>query len=378
MIYLDNAATTHYKPPEVVSTALECMTTNCFSANRSGHRGAMSVSKKVFDTRTNVAELVNASSSENVVFGLNCTHALNMGILGSVRRNGHIITTANEHNSIIRPLMELRKRGVVELTLLTPDTNGLISVEQVSKAIKNNTYMVVLGHVNNVTGVTQDIENIGRLLQPYHILFLVDGAQSIGYIPIDMQKQCISILCFPAHKGLHGLQGCGVMCFDNQFKPQSIMYGGTGSDSTNLYQPTTAPEGLEVGTLNAPGVVSLSSAIDWWIKTRRDNLPNIDNMQKLVHAQIAQIDKCRVYSVINHSGIVSFEIDGVDSQTVSQLLDDNYDIATRSGLHCAPLTHKHLLTDKLGLTRISLSGENTMQECYTLLNAIEKIAKESN
>lgn len=374
MIYLDNAATTRYKPKRVIQAAVNCMTETSFNFNRSGHAGANALAARIALVRQKVVNFVNADSPSNVVFCNNCTHALNIAILGRVKRGGHVISSVNEHNSVLRPLCELARRGIVELTLITPKGNS-IGADEVAEHIRKNTYMVVLQYVSNVTGQTNDIESIGLMLKKRNIDFLVDAAQAVGYLPLDMRAQGITHLAFPCHKGLHGLQGSGILVFDGNRRPSPIMYGGTGSDSANLSQPDFSPDCFEVGTLNAPAFVALGEAIDWFDETKHVNLPQIMILQNFLQEQLNSVKDVKVYSVRNASGIVSFSVGGFESGEVGDLLSAEYDIATRCGLHCAPLIHKRLGTEHGGLIRVSFSGENTKNDCFALLTAIERITK---
>ncbi|MEG1528624.1 MAG: aminotransferase class V-fold PLP-dependent enzyme [Clostridia bacterium] len=374
MIYFDNAATTRYKSPEVIKSALDCIN-NSYNANRGNSSGVNELMAQIFATRQKIARLVNAKQEDCVAFTKNCTEALNIAILGSVKRNGHIIASVTEHNSVIRPIMELVKRGIVQATFVQPDEQGDITTDIIKQAIKPNTYMAVFSHVSNVTGKKQDIETIGKFLFSYGVTFVADCAQSMGYLPIDMEKYHIDMLAFPSHKGLHGLQGSGALVFKPEQMPSPIMYGGTGSDSANIYQPNFSPDCFESGTLNAPSILGLSTAVDWWLQTRKDNLPKIVQLQKLLKEQLEQLPTCKVYSPFNASGIVAFELENYDSDELGEILSSQ-GIVTRSGLHCAPLMHKHLQTQKKGLVRVSLSGENTVEECFTLISLLDKLANQ--
>lgn len=371
MIYFDNAATTFFKPKEVINAVTDCLERRSFNANRG--TGSKNLELDVLSAREKLAAFVGAKS-RNVVFCAGCTAALNIAILGGCKKGGHVVTTLIEHNSVLRPLKELERKGIISLTFLPPGENGIISPESVLKAVRQNTYMVVLTHVSNVTGYTQDLAAIGGALFPYKICFVVDGAQSVGYLPVNMEEMKISMLCLPAHKGLHAVQGLGALCFDENFAPQPITFGGTGSDSANLFQPQYFPDRLESGTQNAPGIMALSAAIDWWESGKDARLANIAAMQEYLQAELQKIDKVKVYSVPNKSGIVSFAVGERDSNEIGDILLEEYGIATRSGLHCAPLMHYHLGTLKNGLVRASLSGENTFDECAAFLEAVKKIA----
>lgn len=374
MIYLDNAATTAFKPPEVKSCINQYLSDGCFSFNRSNYSQSVQLSNQIYDTRVKVAAFVNCKNSLNVVFSQNCTTALNNAILGRIKEGGHVITTVCEHNSVLRPLFEAYNKKIIELTVIKCDENGFISTDTIKKHLRPTTCLVVVNHVSNVTGYTQNLEEIGKFLAPYDLDFVVDAAQSIGYIPIDMQKCNIDLLAFPAHKGLHSVTGCGVLCFNDNCVPRPIIFGGTGVDSGSLLQPTYSPEGLESGTQNAMAILALSAAISWSIETQKNRLPKIQKLQSLLQQALSQMEGVRVYSVPNGSGIVSFEILDVDSGSTGDYLSEK-GFALRTGLHCAPLIHKHLGTFERGLVRASVSAENSEEECYKFIKSVGTLVK---
>lgn len=375
MIYLDNAATTGYKPPQVINAVTDALQNLCANPGRSGHKLSVKAMMTAMKTRQAVCDFVNGYSPDKVVFSQNCTTALNLAIIGSITRGCHVISSLCEHNSILRPLFELQKRKLIDVTLLVPDRQNKISPADVQNAIRKNTTMIVLGHISNVTASKQDITSIGKIAKQHNLLFIVDGAQSVGYTRIDMQEQNVDMLAFPAHKGLHGPMGLGCLCFGDKM-PKPIVYGGTGTDSHMLTQPTTCPEGYESGTINLPAIAGLFEGIKW----HEQNDP-VDSQKRQVFAKMIfdglnAIKGIKVLSTPDfESGIVSFEFDNINSLAASDLLDEKFDVATRAGLHCAPLVHKHLGTDKNGLVRASVSAQNTKQEIFAFLNGVEQIAK---
>jgi len=376
LIYFDNCATSFFKPKEAINGMYECVTKLSVNPNRSFNALTRELSDKIFETRQLVKELVNLDNPNNVVFGLNCTEALNLAIFGSInKKNCHVITTVLEHNSVLRPLYLLQKSGYIQLTVLTPDKNMKIRATDVTNALLPNTAMVILSHVSNVVGATQELSEIGKICYNNGILFVVDASQSIGYLPIDTKNMHINLLAFPAHKGLHGIAGCGVLCFDNNSIPHPIKFGGTGTDSHLLSQPNLSPDGLESGTLNSPSILALRGALMWRKDNAKEFLDNMQLVHTLLYEGLKEIPKIKIKSVKNHSGIVTFDVYGKDSQQVCDVLANEYDIATRGGLHCAPLCHKFLGTDKTGLIRASVSGDNTTQQAFDFIDAIKQIVK---
>ncbi len=375
MIYFDNAATTFFKPPQVIDCVLDSLK-NPANANRGGHSLSVAATAKITEVRNKVARMVNLSDPLNVAFSQNCTSALNLAILGSVKRRGfHVITSVHEHNSVLRPLFELRQRGIISLSVLAPDRENRLTAQAVQNAFNKDTRLVVLSHVSNVVGFVNDVASIGDLCRRAGVTFIVDAAQSAGYTEIDMQRMKIDLLAFPAHKGLHGIQGCGCLCFNEESKPKPIIFGGTGTQSNLLLQPKDSPECFEAGTLNTPAILALGAAIDWHAENEKNNHAQIELVANTVKEGLKEIPDVHIMSLKNPSGIVSFRIGDSSSDEISDILSEQYGIAVRSGLHCAPLCHKLLGTEKTGLVRVSVSGQNTLKEAYIFLNAIEHIAK---
>lgn len=377
MIYFDHAATSGFHPQIVIDTVTDVLKNLCANPGRGGHRKAVEATMRIFRTRSTVKQFVNASSEDCVVFTQNCTAALNLAILGSVRKGGHVIVGCTEHNSVLRPLHELRERGFLSLTVLPPDETGRISPQAVENAITSETYLVALSHVSNVTGAVNDLEAVGEVCKRYRLLFLADAAQSAGYLPLDMQKTGLSYLAFSGHKGLHGPQGTGVLCFSPDAQPNPVVFGGTGTQSHLLTQPTEAPECFESGTLNTAGIAGLNEAIRWTVRNHRVLQTKQDKLQSMLYRGLEQIKNCKLYSVpTSPGGIVTFALP-LPSAEVADLLNER-DVAVRGGLHCAPLIHRHLGTFETGLVRASVSGLNTEREVLFFLQTIDQIANGSH
>ena len=370
MIYLDNAATTNYKPKEVIDTVTECLTKYPYNPNRSGNKLSLTLQQKLFDARRKLHLLLNNDSEMHVAFTGGCTAALNLAILGTASK-GHIILTATEHNSVLRPAMQLKKKGYVEISVAQPDENGEITVEEIERLIRPDTYLICVSHASNVTGTAQKVADIGALARRKDIMLLVDCAQSIGYFPLDMSKCNVDMVAIAAHKGLHAMQGAGALLFSERAIPRPINYGGTGSESHLYYQPSTIPDSLESGTLPCPAILAMNAGVDWWLKNWKPNRDNVVEMQRTILNGLKTIKNVKVYSRENKSGIIAFNIGNRDSTEVSDILSERYDIAVRGGLQCAPLMHKYLGTLDQGVVRASVSCITTKQECYSLLNAVE-------
>ncbi len=372
MIYLDNASTTNYKPPQVINAIVECLTKYPFNPHRGG-KVSVELQQKIYDVRKKLLLLCN-NQGGNVVFTSGCTEALNLAILGCAKR-GHVILTATEHNSVLRPVMQLKTKGIVDFSVVTPDESGQITVENLQKELRNDTYMLIVNQTSNVTGTSQRLTEIGMFAHQHNLILLCDCAQSMGYFPTDMAKNKIDMLTIAPHKGLHAMQGVGALIFNQRVCPKPIKFGGTGTESHLLTQPTTLPDGLESGTQPCANILSLGAGIDWWLKNYKQSAQNINYCQSLLLQGLRSIPDVKLYSQENKSGVVAFNIGQMDSNAVADYLAERYDIVVRGGLHCAPLMHKYLGTENQGIVRASVSCVTTKQECFALLNAVQTLAK---
>lgn len=372
MIYLDNSATTHHKPYKVIKNSLLGLKNFSINPGRSGYKKAIETQQKVFECREKLSNMLG-TTPENVIFTSGCTMAINLGLMGTAKKNGHVITTTFEHNSVIRTLERLKSTHNISYTVLTPNKNGQISPNEISKNIQNNTYLVIVNHTNNITGITQNIEAIGKTCKRNNLLFFVDGAQSIGHEYINMKEYNINLLSVAGHKGLYAPQGIGALLL-NECKIEPLIYGGTGTHSDKIKQPNDYPDGFESGTQNIVGILGLSAGIDFISKNQNKINKKISTLTEKLINGLNRIKYVEVFSGNKNSGVVSIVIKNLDSSTVSNILDQEYNICTRSGLHCSLLTHKYYKTVKNGMTRISLSYFNNKKEIEKLLIAIEKIA----
>lgn len=377
MIYFDNAATGGFKPSEVTDAAYNAMKYLNANAGRSGHRLSLLASRYVYETRKLLSDFFDAYGAERIVFTSNCTEALNVALFGLPLKGGNVVTTVTEHNSVLRPLFALEKRGDVSLTFVSPKT-GSVTREDVEAKLNEKTRLVAVNAVSNVTGTPNDLEGIGDLLRKKKILFLVDGAQAAGHLPLSMKKLKIDVLCAAGHKGLSALPGVGVLAFSPRAAISPLLFGGTGVDTFNPSMPEDYPEKLEAGTLNLPAILSLSEGI----RILRDTLPYVSNqLKKLTEYLIGKLSErpfVTLKSASNSSGIVAFSHAEIPSQELAQILSDRYDIAVRGGFHCAPLMHRYLNSEKLGLVRVSLSPMNTRKEINDFVSALDEITLAGN
>ncbi len=376
MIYLDNSSTTHFKPLCVKWACLQGLGKYSVNPHRSGNNIVTKAEEKVYECRELLAEYVG-TTPDNVILTSGCTMSINIALNGTIKKDGHIITTVFEHNSVLRTLEHLHSTHNITYTTLEPNKNGQISTKDIINAIKPNTYMVIINHVSNVTGDTQNIDAIGKICKKNKLIFLVDGAQSIGHENIDMQKMNINMLTMSGHKGIFAPQGIGALLL-NDVKVTPLIYGGTGTYSDKIKQPTDIPDGIESGTPNIVGILGMLAGLKYTIKKQKYINEKIKQLTAYTRDQLNNIKNLNLYSPINNAGIISFTIKGIDSSEVSNILDEKYHIATRSGLQCAPLIHKYLGTTKNGLTRVSLNQKNSKQQIDKLIYAIKEIIQDIN
>lgn len=371
MIYLDNSATTYFKPRIVKASVIDAVNNYTGNAGRSGHKIALASGEKVMQTRQTVADFFDASF-DRVVFTLNCTTALNMAILGSVEKGMHVITTTMEHNSVLRPLNRLQENGDIELTIVSMNTDGCVSVDDIKSVVKPNTKLVVITQTSNVTGASNDVKAIGEFCHQNGIKIIVDCAQSAGHKKISMRTDNIDIICFAGHKGLYALTGIGGMVLADDVHLRPVILGGTGVDSISLKQEELFPDNFESGTLPVMQIISLGAGVEYVNKNFEYINNRIQNLTKYALNRLKYLNNIKIYSNIdNCSGVISFNLNNCDCNDVANFLDKKYNIAVRSGLHCAPLIHKQLGTiEQGGAIRISLTHQNNANEIDRLIDAL--------
>lgn len=367
MVYLDNAATSNFKPKSVYE-AINYDLSHSANSGRSAHRYANDCALKIEKTRNYLLEKLGADDDYGIVFTKNCTEALNLAIFGYLENGMKVVTTANEHNSVLRPLFELKKRGVITLTVVDQDENGIIPTDKIVENAENADLLVV-GHASNVIGATVNLDEIGKKLKDCKVKILVDGAQSVPILNPNVSKNHIDMLACPGHKGLHGVQGTGFLMMKRNLNLKPLNYGGTGTLSENVYQSRIIPEDYEAGTLFAGGISALYAGAKWSF----DNLNNTKNtIFRLSNDCIRYLKSmgATVYTVDSQVGIVSFNFGDIESQEIANFLADK-DIAVRSGLHCAPLVHKYLGTEH-GAVRVSFGADNGNKDLFALLSALDE------
>lgn len=360
MIYFDNGATSFIKPECVKKAVKNALNNYTGNAGRSSHEIAKMTALQVFDTREILKKFLSAKNYD-VIFTKNCSEALNLAILGSAKRGGHIITTTLEHNSVLRTVKYLENNFDVEVTFIDPKSSA-VSAKEIFQKFKPNTYMVIVNHISNVTGAMCDIYEIGQLKKIKNFLYLVDGAQSFGHTKIDLTKANVDFFTLAGHKGGLSITGVGALIVKNVSGLQPINYGGTGTDSINLIQPHNFSEDFEVGTLPIIPIISLKAGVEYLIKNFDEIQKKEESLDKMFIEGFKNLPKIITYfDEQNVHGVFSFNLNGFSSEVIADYLN-NYSICVRSGLHCAPLVHKRLKTTKIGAVRISVNFFNTLDE----------------
>ncbi len=376
MIYFDACATGGKKEQCVINACVSHFE-NIANAGRSGHKLAVENGIAISEFRSTIAGSFSLFSPQKVVLTKNCSEALNIGILGIISglkktaQKPHVITTALEHNSVLRPLFHLKSKGDIELSILPPLDFGGVSWDQVRKSIRKNTKLVCINLVSNVTGGRSEVEDIASHLAKTDILTLCDGAQGLGHFEFSAEN--IDILCAPMHKALGGVMGVGFAGFSKRANPVPIAFGGTGVNSNSLSQGTTFPESFEVGTLNLPGILASHAGLTHKMTHLSESKKKVAQLYS--HLKSYKFENLKEFSVTNECGIFSFLIGNIDSSEIANILNEKYDIACRGGLTCAPLIHRHLGTSKSGVCRVSFDEYNTHEEIEILANALKEIAE---
>ncbi len=377
MIYLDSAATSFLKPPCVAQAVFEAMNT-LGSPGRGAHPLTLAASRTVWECREAVAQLLGAADPARVCFTPNSTAALNTAICGLFGPGDHVITTAVEHNSVLRPLYRLEERGL-ELTILPADARGMICYEDFARALRPNTRGVVCNHASNVTGNVLDVERIGAFCREHGVYFVVDVSQSAGVLEVNQQAMGASVVCFTGHKGLLGPQGTGGLCVAPNVTLRPLVVGGSGVHSYDRRHPAQLPEGLEAGTLNAHGLAGLLAGVRYIQEQGREELYHRE--MELSSAFIQGVRKVRgvtLYGDVDapeRTAVVSFNLGEEDAGVVADVLAQEFGICTRAGAHCAPLIHEALGTSRQGAVRVSFSHMNTMEEVKRAVEAVEELAR---
>lgn len=377
-IYLDNAATSWPKPETVYSVVDRYQRELGAPAGRSTYAQAIETQRIVQSCRKSIAELVGAEDERRIVFTFNGTDSLNHAIWGFLRPGDHVITTVCEHNSVLRPLRFKTDTNSISVSYVACDQRGYVNPDEIRAAISNRTRMIAMIHASNVTGALQPAEEVGRIAAEHGLLYLLDAAQSLGYLSLDVRTIGCHLLAAPGHKGLLGPLGTGILyvspSVDRKFQP--IRQGGTGTQSEDDKQPTAMPERCESGNLNVPGIVGLEAGVRY-VRDHTDDCVKIAALTGELLDGLADIPRVHLYGPDSQAprvGVVSLNLEGYDPQELASLLDSQWSIQTRAGLHCAAKMHAALGTLPGGTLRVSLGHFNSSQDIDALLAALREIA----
>ena len=377
MIYLDSSATSFLKPPQVAEAVFRSFNT-IGNAGRGAHAPTLNASRLIYDTREKLAALFGTPDPSRIAFTCNATEALNIAIHGAIHPGEHVITTACEHNSVLRPLYLKEKEGT-ELTIIPADKKGRIRYDLLESSVKSNTSAIVLTHASNLSGNVTDFAFVSNFAKKHGLLLIVDASQTAGSLPINVVKMGIDILCFTGHKGLFGPQGTGGLYVREGLTLSPLKSGGSGIHSFDRQHPTDMPTALEAGTLNGHGIAGLNAGLDYILSTGVKNIhaKEISLARRFVNG-ISDISDLKLYGDIDaplRTPIISLNIGNMSSASVSDILWENYEICVRAGAHCAPLMHKTFGTEKQGAVRFSFSCFNTEAEIDTAIQAMHEIAE---
>jgi cysteine desulfurase family protein len=381
IIYLDNAASSWPKPPQVAKEVYNAIEKYAANPGRGAHRLALEAGRIVYGCRAALAELFHISNPSDIVFTKNATEALNLPLLCYLSEGDHVITSSVEHNSVIRPLEYMQAKGITYSTI-NADAAGKTDVDEIEKEIIKhpNTKLLVVSHASNVIGTILPLENACKLAKKYNIKIMVDAAQTAGIIDIPVEPWGIDFLAFPGHKSLMGPQGTGGLYISPEINLPPLFHGGTGGDSESKVMPNIRPDRYEAGTLNTPGLAGLHAGIKFILDTGMSSIREHEaGLTRMIMERLQNINKVHIYGPpINEqrAAVVAFNIQGIESNEVAYMLDKVYNVAVRAGMHCSPIGHRTIGTLEQGVVRVSPGYFNTKEEIDIFVDAVNDIVEE--
>lgn len=379
MIYLDNAATTFPKPQPVLKEMFETYARLGVSPGRGSYDLAVQCEHYVHRARGRICSFFGGDSPDRVVFSCNSTDALNTLILGLIEPGCHVISSRLEHNSVLRPLHYLRGQGLITFDLAPFDGKGFIDPQDVTALVNPATKFVILNHASNVLGTIQPVTEVGRACADRGIPLILDVSQSAGVVPINMRDMHVDAVAFTGHKSLMGPTGIGGLVLRDGIDIRPTRFGGTGFESWSSEHPEAYPYRLEAGTLNILGIIGLSAGLQYVAQRGVANIHN--NEISLLHTLrdgLASLKRVRMYcseNLDNHIAVLTCNVENLDPDDFAAILDGDFNIATRSGLHCAPLVHEDIGTSPRGGVRFSLGPLNSGEDIATALSAVCTVAR---
>lgn len=379
LIYIDNAATSYPKPESVYTFMDQFYRRAGVNPGRSGYDLCIEAGQLVEDTRRQLASFVGGADPHRLVFGYNSTDALNLALFGLLGRGDHAITTTLEHNSVLRPLFHLGRDHGVEVDRVPFDGKGFVDPEMIRMRMRDNTRVVAVNHASNVIGTVQPIEAIGRICAERGVHLVVDASQTAGKIPIDVERMHVDVLAFTGHKSLFGPMGIGGMYVRDGVAIRHTRAGGTGVRSAEPAHLEEYPYRMEYGTGNLPGIAGLHAGVEWLAARGMDEVHAHEvELTRRLRDGLRQIDGVMLYcqeDMADHIGVLVFNVAGLEASDVGTMLDVDYNIACRTGLHCAPLVHEQLGTVSMhGAVRFSVGPFNTTGQIDTAIGAVREIA----
>ncbi|MPW24340.1 aminotransferase class V-fold PLP-dependent enzyme [Alkalibaculum sp. M08DMB] len=379
-VYLDHAATSFPKPDCVVQSINNYIVNNGASSSRGGYGRAIKADYMVYETRKWIGELFNHKKPSDIIFTSGVTESLN-GIMRGILKDGdHVITSSIEHNAVWRCLKTLERDRNISITTVKTTKEGITNHKDIEDNIQRNTKLIVFNHASNVIGTIQPIREIGKIARKYSILFLLDTAQTAGILPIDMEADNIDILAFTGHKGLLGPSGTGGLIINWDGDIEEWKSGGTGGNSADPFMPEILPNKFEAGTMNMVGIAGLHASIRYLLDTGVDKICAVEKeVIGYTLEQLGAINGIQIFGTNNVDlmvGAISFTIDGIDSGKAGSWLDKRYHIMVRTGIHCAPILHKIMGTDKTGTIRIGIGYSTTKEEIDYFIYALKELLKE--
>lgn len=378
-VYLDNGSTSFPKPKIVADSIYNYLTSIGGNPGRANHSNALESNRYLYMAREEICNFFNYDKIENVIFTSNITSSLNILLNGIIKPGDHVITSSMEHNSVIRPLYNLKQLINIDLDIVNANSIGIVDVNEIKKLIKSNTKLIVITHASNVTGSIQPIKEIGDLCKANNIFFILDTAQSAGVLDINFKKLSLNALAFTGHKSLLGPQGIGGFIIDDKLDKicNPLILGGTGSLSHSLIQPDFLPDKFESGTLNIPGIIGLYEAIKFINSEGLNTIYEHNSfLRQYLVSEILNIPNYKISGALdkkNGTSCVSITHSKLDISELSYILDSDFNISNRSGLHCAPLAHKTIGTYPNGTVRLSLGYFNTLDEIKYTIDCLNKI-----
>jgi cysteine desulfurase family protein len=375
--YFDHAASSWPKPPAVIEAMKRCLEEYGANPGRGGHKMAVRASRTIFEARNHLSQLFNIRNPNDISFALNTSMALNQAIKGFLKPGDHVISTSIEHNSVRRPLEFLKNKIGVEITYLKMDHQGKLDLDQVKKAVRSNTTLVVCSHGSNLLGNILPIVEIAEITFKHGVRLLVDAAQTAGTLHIDVQSMGIDMLAFPGHKGLLGPQGTGGLYIDPDIQLEPLIHGGTGSKSEDIEMPNIRPDRYEGGTPNTVGIAGLNEGVKFVLNETVQKIHNKEwQLTQHLMAELMDIPDIRILGPGPNemrTGIVAFELPHIDASEIAFILDQSFNIAVRAGYHCTPLAHETAGTLTGGAVRTSVGYSTTVEDVDYLVRSIKEI-----